>query len=370
MKLLFSAIFLLIFLQSHSQYKFELNGTVPASLNNKELIFAIWDQYSLNKFKKQDTILIRQNSFSINGFLNKPSEQAYLLLTDGRSSYFFVVDSGRNDMIIHTLPPESVTKRNKLSDAEVVDSKSNFLQKKIDYLGYENYLEKQKKSNSSDSMALQLSRLLKLKELNLLRQFPDTYYSLIHLYGLSYSVISLETEELLDVFNTLDDKIKDSPLGKELNQKLLSVQSSKIGKTIKPFTAITPTGLAFSNTYLKDTVYLLAFGATWCKPCRENLPELKHIYDKFKGKKFQFVFVNLDGNEKAWKNEIIQYRLKWINVTDEKKWDESAIVKDFGISAIPLYLIIDKSQKIVYNSIRSRNFEPEQMEAIISQLLK
>ena len=86
MKLLFSAIFLLIFLQSHSQYKFELNGTVPASLNNKELIFAIWDQYSLNKFKKQDTILIRQNSFSINGFLNKPSEQAYLLLTDGRSS--------------------------------------------------------------------------------------------------------------------------------------------------------------------------------------------------------------------------------------------------------------------------------------------
>lgn len=122
MKLLFSTIFLLIFLQSHSQYKFELNGIVPASLNNKKLIFGMSDRYSLNKFEKRDTILIKNNAFSIKGFLNKPSEDAYLLLIDGRSQKYFVIDSGKNNMIVHKIPPNSITKKINFQQQKLIQS--------------------------------------------------------------------------------------------------------------------------------------------------------------------------------------------------------------------------------------------------------
>lgn len=371
MKLLFSAIFLLIFLQSHSQYKFELNGTVPDSLDNKKLILGIWDRYSLHNFEKRDTVLIKNNAFSIKGFLNKPSEDAYLLLMDGRSSYFFVIDSGKNDMIFHEIPPGSITKKNKLSAAEMINSKSNVLRKKLDDLFYEHYMEEQKnKNNKSDSLASQLLKRRRLKELSLLQQFPDTYYSLVYLYGLSNKLASLSLDEILAAYNVLDDKIRKTPLGEEFKEKLLNYHALEVGNIIKTFSANTPDGLNFTNNLLKDTVYLLAFGATWCKPCKENIPVLKKMYNKFRHKKFTIVYVNLDGHDAIWKSQVAGYGVEWINVSDNKKWNESEIVKTFNISAIPQYFIIDQNQRIVYNARRRPNFEPEQMEAIISQLLK
>ena len=370
MKLLFSTFFLVFFLQARSQYKFELNGTVPASLNNKKLIFGTSDRYSLHKFEKRDTILIRDNAFSIKGFLNEPSEDAYLLLMDGHSQKYFVIDSGRNNMVVHKIPPNSITKKNKLSAAEI-NSKSNVLMSKIGDLIYEDYLEKQKnKNNKSDSLISQRLKRMRTRELSLVQQFPDTYYSLILLYQLSSRLASLSLEEILSAYNGLDDKIRKSPLGKELNEKLLNYYALEPGNGIKSFSAKTPEGLSFTNKSLKDTVYLLAFGATWCKPCKENIPVLKKMYNKFRHKKFTIVYVNLDGHNEVWKSQVAGYGLNWINVSDNKKWNESEIVKTFNISAIPQYFIIDQNQRIVYNARRRPNFEPERMEVIISQLLK
>jgi thiol-disulfide isomerase/thioredoxin len=343
---------------------------VPASLNNKKLILGIWDRYSLHKFKKEDTILIKDNAFAIKGFLNKPSEDAYLLLIDGRSSYYFVIDSGKNNMIVHEIPPNSITKKNKLSAAEI-NSKSNVLSSKIGDLIYEDYLEKQKnKNNKSDSLVRQRLKRMRTKELSLVQQFPDTYYSLILLYGLSSKLASLSLDKIVSAYNGLNDKIRESPLGKELKAKLLNYYTLQAGNTIKSFSANTPEGLKFTNRSLQDTVYLLAFGATWCKPCKENIPVLKKIYNKFRHKKFTIVYVNLDGHDAIWKSQVAGYGVDWINVSDNKKWSESEIAKDFDISAIPQYFIIDQNQRIVYNARRRPNFEPEQMEAIISQLLK
>lgn len=371
MKLFFSVFFLLFFLQTHSQYKFELNGTVSAPLNNKKLILGIWDRYSLHRFKKEDTVLIRDNAFSIKGSLNKPSEDAYLLLIDGRSSHYFVIDSGKNNMIVHEIPAGSITKKNKLSEAEMINSKSNVLRKKIGHLYYELYLKEQKNKNStSDSLIRQLWRQLRLKKLNLVQQFPDTYYSLILLYGLSSKLASLSLEKIVSAYNGLNDKIRESPLGKELKGKLLNYYTLEPGNDVKSFSAKTPEGLRFTNRSLKGTVYLLAFGATWCKPCKENIPVLKKMYNKFRHKKFTIVYVNLDGHDAIWKSQVAGYGVDWINVSDNKKWSESEIAKAFNISAIPQYFIIDQNQRVVYNARRRPNFEPEQMEIIISQLLK
>lgn len=372
MKVLFFVFFLMIFKQSYSQYAFELNGTVPAMLNNKKLIFGIWDRYSGRQFQKSDTIVVRNNAFSIKGFLTKPSEEAFLLVMEGPSQKYFVIDSGKNTMVVHEIPPESITKRNKLSAAEMVNSKSNILKKKIDQVYYEDYLEEQRiKKNPSDSLTMVRQRNLVRKQFELAKQFSDTYYSLICLYSLSNSRF-LQLDELFDVYNHLHESVKISPLGNELKERLVTYRLLEAGNTIKSFSAFTPSGETFSNELLKDTVYLLAFGATWCAPCKENIPMLKKLYNKFRDKNLKVLYVNLDGNEPLWKKQIAEYGVDWINVSDNKKMGESELKSAFNISAIPLYFIIDREQRIVYNSRsrKSQKFSMEVMEDIIKQTIK
>lgn len=372
MKPVFLAVTLLISLQSYSQYAFELNGTTPPALNNHKLIFGIWDRYSLHRFEKVDTILIRNNRFSVKGFLTKPSEEAYLFLMEGPSQKYFVVDSGKNTMIIHEIPPNSVTKKNKLSATEVLNSKANVINKEIERIYYEDHLEEQRNKNrESDSMATERLKRRTRKQFELVLQFPDTYYSLIYLYMLS-GRRSLSLDTLLGAYNSLNDNIKGSHLGKELKEKLLNYYALEAGNAIKSFSAFTPAGETFSNTLLKDTVYLLAFGATWCGPCKENIPMLKELYHKFRDKNFRVLYVNLDGNEPLWKKQIADYGVDWINVSDNKKMIESELKKSFNISAIPLYFVIDRDQKIVYNS-KSRSLQnpaPEEIDTIIARLLE
>lgn len=366
MKGFFFVFFLLSFLQSQSQYTFELNGTVPPLLNNKKLILGI------NNLKISDTFRIRNNSFSIKGSLNGPSEDAYLLLMDDRyGQTYFVIDSGKNTMIVHEIPPNSITKKNKLSATEMINSKSNVIKKKLDYLVYKDYLEKQKTKNiKSDSIDNERFKRMTREEFSLVQQFPETYYSLVLLNRLSVRR-SINLDDLLTAYNNLDDRIKGTPLGKQLKEELLNYFTLEAGNVVKSFTATTPLGAEFANESLKDTTYLLAFGATWCGPCKENIPKLKNLYSKFKNRKFTVVYVNLDGNEKLWKSQIANYGVGWINVSDNAKWKESELVKTFNISVIPLYFIVDQNQKIIYNS-RSRslrNSSFEEMEAIVAKQL-
>lgn len=339
---------------------------MPASLNNKKIIFG------LQETRKNDTILIKNNAFSVKGLLNEPSKEAYLLLLDRRSQKYFVIDSGKNYITFNEVPPNSITKQNKLSAAESINSKSNLLKEKLSLLIYEDYLEQQKIENiNSDSLTRQRIKRLRTKELKLVPQFPDTYYSLITLHNLSRSS-SLDPNELLTVYNNLDNVVKETKRGKELKEELLNYYTLEPGNTVRSFSAFTPEGLIFTNTSLKSSVYLLAFGATWCVPCKGNIPMLKRIYDKFHDKGFTVVYVNLDGREDVWKKQVKNYAMNWINVSDNRKWRESELAKAFNISAIPLYFIIDQNQKIVYNS-RSR-LSPRigytAIEAIVTRLLK
>lgn len=182
----------------------------------------------------------------------------------------------------------------------------------------------------------------------------------------------MQLDELFDVYNHLHESVKISPLGNELKERLVTYRLLEAGNTIKSFSAFTPSGETFSNELLKDTVYLLAFGATWCAPCKENIPMLKKLYNKFRDKNLKVLYVNLDGNEPLWKKQIAEYGVDWINVSDNKKMGESELKSAFNISAIPLYFIIDREQRIVYNSRsrKSQKFSMEVMEDIIKQTIK
>ena len=86
--------------------------------------------------------------------------------------------------------------------------------------------------------------------------------------------------------------------------------------------------------------------ATWCRPCLAEIPALKALHDKLKGKNIEFVSISIDEDKEAWRKAVKERELKGVQLIADKAF-ESQFIQDYGISQIPTFLIIDKDGKIV-----------------------
>ena len=102
----------------------------------------------------------------------------------------------------------------------------------------------------------------------------------------------------------------------------------------------------FNQLYLnRDTVYIVNFWATWCKPCVAELPEFEHIYDSVSGKPVKIILASLDF-KKNWESGLVSFVKKKklrpevvvLYETDGNKWIPR-IDPDWS-GAIPATLIV------------------------------
>jgi thiol-disulfide isomerase/thioredoxin len=375
MRTLLTLLLLFACLGSLAQYQFSLSGTTPSAFNNKKVYLIIEDAYSSQKYRFTDSTLVQQNQFSFRGAIRKISEKATLYAEAGQIKGFiyFVVDSGVNTMVIRPLPPKWPLYKNKLSNTELVNSQSNAIKKALDSLTNHYYLTKGKPS-AINKYVLELDtatrRQLRRKQIEILRQNPGVFYSIVHLYGELKTAGGFKIAEAAEVYDALDSHLQSSVLGTEVRDMIAAARSTEIGHPVPVFTIQTDKNDSFSNSSLRDAVYLLAFGATWCGPCKERLPMLNKIYEKYSKHGFQIVYVNLDEKTQLWKRQIEKYSMgKWINVSEGVRWEGSQMVKRFNVSAIPYYLLVNREGKIVYNPFQLNDLDYQQLNrAILSSL--
>lgn len=95
---------------------------------------------------------------------------------------------------------------------------------------------------------------------------------------------------------------------------------------------------------IQSNYKVLIFGASWCPKCAEELAQLFPLYDKWKSKGVEVVFISLDTDKTLFK--AFSSEFSFISVCDYKKWDTQA-VKDYYVFASPTMFILDKNQKII-----------------------
>ncbi|MDX9702841.1 MAG: TlpA disulfide reductase family protein [Candidatus Auribacterota bacterium] len=123
-------------------------------------------------------------------------------------------------------------------------------------------------------------------------------------------------------------------------------------------------GNLLRSSDLEGKVYIVDFWATWCPPCRKMVPELKKVYDKYKGSNFEIIAISLDeGGADTVKSFVESTGINYTILLADKD-----ITKKFGqINAIPTSFIIDKQGNIRDKHIGFRS--AEDMENIIKELL-
>lgn len=88
--------------------------------------------------------------------------------------------------------------------------------------------------------------------------------------------------------------------------------------------------------------------ATWCGPCKVQIPHLKELEEEYNGKDIVFVSMSIDPvkDKEKWKNFVKEKDLKGVQIFAENDW-QSEFVQSYKIKGIPNFILIDKEGKII-----------------------
>jgi thiol-disulfide isomerase/thioredoxin len=106
-----------------------------------------------------------------------------------------------------------------------------------------------------------------------------------------------------------------------------------------PFATTAADGRRVSLDDFTGKVVLIDFWATWCGPCRQALPHIQKIAQKFSGEPLVIISVSLDSDEQKWRSFIAQNNMTWVQVRDGGF--TGPLSRLFGVNAIPHTFTID-----------------------------
>ncbi|WP_404982068.1 TlpA family protein disulfide reductase [Capnocytophaga granulosa] len=155
---------------------------------------------------------------------------------------------------------------------------------------------------------------------------------------------STVNKEIFDFINknVTDEKVKEAAKkAYDVATKLTSGSPSPKFSNYENFN-----GGTTSLDDFKGKVSYIDIWATWCLPCRGEIPALKELEKKFHGKDVAFVSISIDQNKDEWKEFVKSEDLKGVQLFAENAF-ESQFIQDYGIRQIPTFIIIDKEGKIV-----------------------
>ena len=113
-------------------------------------------------------------------------------------------------------------------------------------------------------------------------------------------------------------------------------------------------------------VVFLNFWATWCPPCRGEMPSIQKLHEKMQDRDFIILAVSIGEKENAVKNFIEKNNYTFPVLLDP----DNQAAQDYDISGIPTTLLVDKEGKVVFRETGSRNWASTEIIEQIEELLK
>jgi peroxiredoxin len=179
-----------------------------------------------------------------------------------------------------------------------------------------------------------------------------------------------ETEDKALIEEALNKIEKLSPASKTLVDNLRKARAEKkereermkVGNPAPAFTCLNAKGKKMSPSDFKGKVLVLDFWASWCGPCRQEIPNMKKFYEEFKGKDVEFLSVSIDAKEEAWRKAMKEENMAWPQGWVKDGGKEVMNLYQFG--GIPFILVIDKDGNIFKKNVRGENIKTAVQECL------
>ena len=173
--------------------------------------------------------------------------------------------------------------------------------------------------------------------------------------------LSYLSEENGAYYEQLPEDVKNSFYGKKMREEIWPVGAP--GDKVVEFKLKGDDGTEYDFAKLAEGMkyVLLDFWASWCGPCRKEIPNVKKAYEQFKDKGFEVVSISIDKKEDEWRKAVKEENLVWPNFRSEE------VANLFKVKAVPTVYLLDSEGRIVASNAECRG---EALAAKLAELLK
>ncbi len=197
-----------------------------------------------------------------------------------------------------------------------------------------------------------------------IRQNPFSFFLLESIYRSKEQYSKSELTEIFDLFNTT---VRESGEGKQFSEYLAVRPGDN-----DPFPNLmlpTPDNSLRSVFDTSAKIHMLVFWASWCAPCRKEIPLLKEIEKKYNGTGLQMVSISIDEKKESWLRAVTAEKMNWpqLLVPIEKIDD---IQNQFRFITIPLIIFTDNNGNEIN---RFADYDPDNVvryETVINKFIK
>ena len=161
--------------------------------------------------------------------------------------------------------------------------------------------------------------------------------------------ISFYNMDKLDIYYQTYVKLAANDKGiNRIKEKYDRIKTLKKGSPSPSFNYPDTSGKNISLESLKGKLVYVDVWATWCGPCKAQIPFLKQLEEKYREEDIAFVSLSIDQlkNISKWKDMIVDKELEGIQIIADKAW-RSKFVTDYVIEGIPRFILIDKDGNLM-----------------------
>lgn len=186
-------------------------------------------------------------------------------------------------------------------------------------------------------------------KIHYIKQHPQSVVSLKLASELIERNSDLAQEEIVALFAQLSPQLQNSEMGQSLKEKIDN-RKVYIGAPFIDYTLVDAEGneKKISDFIQPKHTTLVEFWASWCAPCRQEMPYILNTYKEYHNKGLNIVSISIDSDKQSWLKALDEEKLPWGQLLDQK----SEAFKEYNLTGVPSSILLDEEGNILLVNAR------------------
>lgn len=296
--------------------------------------------------------IVKDGRFSVEGTIDTPT-LCIAYSKSGLSTTFFV-EPGTIDIKLINTAKAKVGGTPMNDKWQTVMDSTRLIGTEMDRIGQ--FLYSSQGTISPEEKAEAMARIEKLQgrfAAFIKRYAEENISNQFGMFMLLYYQELFSPEDLLSLAGKLPAELQNTPDMQKLVSEMKHKTNTGVGGKLPDMTINDIDGKAVRlyDEIAKHDITLIDFWASWCGPCRAEMPNVVALYDECKSKGFGVIGISLDEDKDKWQSAVKSLNMTWLQLSDLKGW-HNALAVAMEVRAIPHTVIVDSKGNILANGYR------------------